>query len=391
MNMNIPRRVLGIRWSIHAAVSAILLAVSGCITADLGMGPGLRTSAGKSFIIAHSEKPFGWGYWSHPWALRLDNAVVVTYCLAGDGGTEPKPEINIDREGPAFTTDGGASWVVGRTNMPDMSLSSVLQKGVINCRDGSMVFYRLTMGPAGKTAAWKPKDGPAGSFETGTVEMPWKGCDFIFPSFKGVEAPDGALLIVGYYHLPNTHKYATGLFESANRGKDWKLRSVVATPDDCIWGNEGPCEPAISITKDGRIISIMRTGSDLTGSGHEKSSAMLLAVSSDNGLTWTHRKMGYPGVMPKLVTLENGIVACAFGRPGNNVIFSHDEGLTWGNEISLTTTSDKTSGYCDLIEITPNRLLAVYDRIDSPLSKIWIWEPKYGSAIYGLLVDVSRR
>lgn len=51
---------------------------------------------------------------------------------------------------------------------------------------------------------------------------------------------------------------------------------------------------------------------------------MLLARSTDKGVTWTRFILSAPGVRPKLAFMSNAFRACAFGRPGNNLMFRTD-------------------------------------------------------------------
>lgn len=48
----------------------------------------------------------------------------------------------------------------------------------------------------------------------------------------------------------------------------------------------------------------------------------------------------------------------------------------------------QTSGYIDVCEVAPGRLLVVYDVHNTPSSKIWLWEPKEHNGVYGMYVDV---
>ena len=51
-----------------------------------------------------------------------------------------------------------------------------------------------------------------------------------------------------------------------------------------------------------------------------------------------------------------------------------------------------TSGYIDMIEVSPGRLLIVYDRIKEASSNVWLWEPPApANVIYGVFVDVQPR
>lgn len=117
---------------------------------------------------------------------------------------------------------------------------------------------------------------------------------------------------------------------------------------------------------------------------------MLLARSSDLGLTWTHWRFPWVGCKPDLLEMSNGVLAAAFGRPGNFLAFSLDGGKTWPRRVELAPYGQNTSGYVGIEEVAPGRLLAVYDQREVPLSKFTLWgDPEMVVAITGQFVDVT--
>ncbi len=80
----------------------------------------------------------------------------------------------------------------------------------------------------------------------------------------------------------------------------------------------------------------------------------------------------------------------AFGRPGNSVVFTSTGGRAWGNEVVLSAADSRTSGYCDIAEVAPGRLLAVFDAHNTDLDGLWLWEPKEVNGIFGVFIDVYR-
>ena len=58
--------------------------------------------------------------------------------------------------------------------------------------------------------------------------------------------------------------------------------------------------------------------------------------------------------------LDNGVVACIYGRPGVHVVFSTDQGHTWTNRVSFSDLPEpETTGYADMVKVGPNKLLAI--------------------------------
>jgi hypothetical protein len=88
--------------------------------------------------------------------------------------------------------------------------------------------------------------------------------------------------------------------------------------------------------------------------------------------------------------MSNGVLVLAYGRPGNNLIFSVDDGRHWGRELPLTAADVRTSGYVGIAEVSSNRLLAVYDAYDTDVTGLWLWEPKEVNGVFGAFIDVKR-
>ena len=83
----------------------------------------------------------------------------------------------------------------------------------------------------------------------------------------------------------------------------------------------GYAEPSIELLPDGQMICVMRTQySHLPGEYRP----LHVSWSSDLGKTWTKPIPTRPHLMniaPKLIVLENGVVALEYGRPGFHVAF----------------------------------------------------------------------
>ena len=82
--------------------------------------------------------------------------------------------------------------------------------------------------------------------------------------------------------------------------------------------------------------------------------------SQDAGKTWTeHVELEVGKVLPDLVLMSNGILACSFGRPVSSLMFSLDHGKTWSSHHVI---SEKIRfNYTSIQEISPGRLLYVHD------------------------------
>ena len=75
-------------------------------------------------------------------------------------------------------------------------------------------------------------------------------------------------------------------------------------------------------------------------------------------------------ISPTLATLDNGVVACQYGRPGFHVVFSLDHGHTWQDRISFSYQIEPAlTGQFDLIKAGPNNLVAIGNDADGV--KVW--------------------
>ena len=156
-------------------------------------------------------------------------------------------------------------------------------------------------------------------------------------------------------------KRRTILIKSTDRGNHWKHVSTIAsmaslhTDDPNIFKKipQGFCEPTLALLANGDFLAVMRTGvralpagtsdtyDDLKytqfkngayyTTGDQLAQPLYITRSIDGGKTWAKQKAmdGPRGVLPRLHTLSNGVVALSYGRiarpsQGNRIIFSTD-------------------------------------------------------------------
>ena len=124
---------------------------------------------------------------------------------------------------------------------------------------------------------------------------------------------------------------------------------------------------------------------------------MQSARSTDDGRTWSAPSLmpdTAKSVEPDLCLMSNGILAMSYGRPGVRIMFSPDgNGKTWTSPTTIYNDTffkqgDKflhtTYGYTSIKEVSPGRLLYVYDFDPDGLNA--------GSTSYirGVYIDVAR-
>src|SRR5690606_31363560 len=62
----------------------------------------------------------------------------------------------------------------------------------------------------------------------------------------------------------------------------------------------------------------------------QRNSRMLQTFSNDGGETWSDPvELEVGKVLPDLVLMSNGVLACSYGRPASCLMFSFDGGRTW--------------------------------------------------------------
>jgi hypothetical protein len=135
--------------------------------------------------------------------------------------------------------------------------------------------------------------------------------------------------------------------------------------------------------KDGSLLVMMRTG------GYDP---MFQTRSHDDGKTWeTPANMGALSVDPDFCLMRNGLLACSFGRPTVQIMFSPDgSGHVWTAPQTIysgprVNGRENSTCYTGLRETADGRLLLVYDT-NSPGSP---WEAT-DNQINAVFIDVER-
>ena len=155
--------------------------------------------------------------------------------------------------------------------------------------------------------------------------------------------------------LPNGRGFPerhTHLLRSTDLGKTWTHLAHV--------GLGG--EPAIVRLSDSEWLAVTRPDAHMSN--------LLQHRSLDGGKTWKfERTLEEGSVMPDLVLMSNGVLACSYGRPVSNLMFSLDGGRIWRDHRVI---SDRANfNYTAIREISPGRLLYMHDgQIPGTLARI---------------------
>ncbi len=151
--------------------------------------------------------------------------------------------------------------------------------------------------------------------------------------------------------------YACRCMVSDDNGRSWHRYGLIAYDEagDTMMG-----EPSLCVTPDGDMVCVIRCTD-------HRSRPMLIARSSDRGLTWSApEKLHDFGVMPQTVLLGSGVMALSFGRPGAHVVFSADgTGRQWTVPVSMFDgergdIDQQSCGYTGLVPLDDECFLIVY-------------------------------
>ena len=204
------------------------------------------------------------------------------------------------------------------------------------------------------------------------VKHGWPG----FGVGKIVQLDNGDLLGTLYGNLKGDNNwYRTMILLSTDGGDAWRYHGSVAfgqhDPDpDLLGAYCGYCEPSMVLLSNGQLLCTMRTqGSHYPGEYRP----LYQSWSDDLGKTWTKPIPTKPHLMniaPVLAVLDNGVVACMYGRPGFHVAFSLDNGHTWQDRISFSDLPcGVITGQFDIVKVGPNRLVTIGSDADG--TKVW--------------------
>ncbi len=180
---------------------------------------------------------------------------------------------------------------------------------------------------------------------------------------RGVEAPDGTLLLPAYAALPaNGYRHAGHLMASRDGGETWHFRARMAVDPE---GHGGFTEPALHLTPSGRLLALHRTvGLD---------DRLAVVESEDLGESWgPWRLSGVRGHPCDLQPLRDGRLLLVYGyrhKPyGIRARIIDGEGRNLDSADEIVIRDDGPSpdlGYPWATELADGRVLVVYYLCDA--------------------------
>lgn len=294
------------------------------------------------------------------------------------------------------SSDGGMSWRVVDCNIENSAYQYPEPDGEVVMFAGNLTEVRPEVNPekcekgcAYKVNFLRSKDnGLTFARDTAIINLPEMYENYSRTLCRRiVRAADSSLLMSMYcYPVQDDgkggklwHKSRTIVIRSTDRGKVWNYLATVAfdliprDPDQWLraglpelrhWGFEEPC---LLAAPDGKIFCFMRSGSGyrMSLSDFNVESPLYMSISNDNGKSWSNADAIAPfGVWPGAVMMKNGLMVVNYGRPGNWLMVSKDQGKTWGPNFCFYQDlyPPDCGNYFSMAEVAEDTLLVVYAR-----------------------------
>ena len=202
-------------------------------------------------------------------------------------------------------------------------------------------------------------------------------CGLSSPSQSIVRTRDGrGLVMASYGHASDApmtctsgaggkHCYTTGFHRSDDNGETWSYLSRIDQTPGMPTAVEGPCEPSLALLANGSLLVVFRL----------QSGVALWQATSVDGRVWSNpTPTAAWAVWPQLLTLSNGVLVLAAGRPGIGFWTTANDGADWvhhdviaehNKRAPAASQYDNTTGttaYTGIAEVEPGVVLLAYDR-----------------------------
>ncbi len=354
-------------WSLDPAYESVKSRVS--------YVPGIKVIRGKTqFIVPEHESFCPAGS-----VFKFNNGDIQVYDRrSSDGGKTwhqaehvlenstyqyPEPDGEVIMFKSSYTSEHSSG--AGR---PEVSMTKTDQKGVFEAK-----FFRSN------------DNGVSRVSDPAIIHLPETFHDWTCVLCRKIVAlQDGSLLMSMYCRNQKgtvlERKYRSLVLRSTDRGKTWLYLSTIAFDTTEDVRGEGFDETSLLVLPNGKILSFIRSGASYQASigsfnnndpsvempfGYAKQTPIYMSASIDGGKIWSNADPISPyGVWPNAVLMENGLLVVSYGRPGNWMMFSKDEGKSWGPIIPFyhDLYPPDCSNYFSLAEVAPDILLVVYAR-----------------------------
>jgi hypothetical protein len=404
----------------------------------------LQVSVSAPVLVGQSKKEYFWA----PTIIRLsDKQIVATV------GTGPDTFTNESQRSVAiWSNDGGLTW--GKpVPLPGSSVASLAQPS------GDVVLLPFVLYPRkegigadchviakGKEEFKKLKDAvrisgfprPLDRSED-MAKLGWAGWFF---HGKPIQLPDGTYMATVYGFFESAQKktfkwvgpsyltadgdvkrYSLAVVESKD-GLHWTYRGTVADENCRLKGAEGPCEAALCLLKDGRLMCVFRLEGCLQPA--EKNSPYGQSWSNDGGKTWSEPVLiagNLRSLEPRTEVLAKGTVVLSANRPDillgfdtggagqkwrtldivahhNALVAKDSDRLVRHGKVNRVYGYGAASGTTGITKLDDRSFLFIYDRTSREYFPCW-WggrdpalesnDPSEGNKVWVLRVDITHK
>jgi hypothetical protein len=390
------------RWSIPVLAALTMLLARGDWSACAARKENpLVVTLGPKVVVAQSEEEkHPWGGWQFPSITRLDSGRLrVSFSQTLDSASlntvrkhYPPGRYDSDEGGRTWQparaggSDGGCRLANGTAirlqsppaqDIPRVQLPSPAGQpdhgyhGVYLMRDprqmppGPGQWHVWRRSPGRET--WERLPATLDDPDGGVLCYDPPGNDHAVVRWQMlmqlVALPDNSALAVFYNFRLNPDrtvrpKWKSYCLRTTDEGRTWRFHGIVACDDHHPLA--GFSEPYVTLRRDGVLLAALRTECAKSGP---------LYAAQSRGRTWSEPAPMHPfGVLPRILSLENGVTVLSFGRPGVHLLFTRD-GTKWeglNTVIAEEKKQTRTSGYMGLIAVGTDRFLITDDQFDCP-------------------------
>lgn len=320
---------------------------------------------------------------------------------SADGGKTWSPGPAGPGEKVAIDLGNGETLSIGRNSQrrSDGRFTLKMRRSLDNWRSQEAEQAVLDLPDAGKTITGGGDIVDGFLFHHGILQLSGgRLIGTMYGNYRG-----DTILCDGYPPELGQRKYRTVVVFSDDRGHTWGRPVLVAydrmlgrgipeghplankaLPDNEVESltavpavtQEGFREADLAQAPNGDLLCVMRSGGRNGGAAVLFPTPLYCSRSRDLGQTWTlPAQIADRGVGPDLAVLDNGIIVCTYSRPGNWLIFSADNGLTWKGAIQFGSTGD----YNYLAVVGPETFMAFHEVRESS-----------GKRVYGTFFHVKK-